>query len=457
MKATGEVMAIDRSLRGGAAEGGALAGDRRPLAALGGPALAPAAGRRSARHRRPQRRAPVGADGRAAPRRDPSTSCTARTGIDPWFLDRLQSIVQHGEAPAGRAADAGPAAGRPSASASPTARSATLARPGLPEQVRELRQELGHPPRLQDGRHLRRRVRGRHAVLLHHLRGGERGAARSTANARSSSAPARSASARASSSTTARCTPPGRCSEAGYKSDHDQLQPRDRLDRLRHHRPPLLRAPGRGERRARSSHNEAARRQPDGDAPGRSSSSAARRRSTSPSRWTAPARRSSAPRVRDDRPGRGPAPLRGLPRRPRHPAAAGRRRHAPSRTRSRRRSRSATRCWCARATSSAGGRWRSSRTPPSWCATCARPPSSPQGKPVLIDKYLRGQRGRGRRDLRRRATCSSPASWSTSSAPACTPATRWPSTPASTSRERDVDTLVDYTHAHRPRPGRARA
>ena len=35
MKATGEVMAIDRTLRGRAAEGGALAGDRRPLAALG--------------------------------------------------------------------------------------------------------------------------------------------------------------------------------------------------------------------------------------------------------------------------------------------------------------------------------------------------------------------------------------------------------------------------------------
>ena len=39
MKATGEVMAIDRSLRGGAAEGGPLARDRQPRPALGGPGL----------------------------------------------------------------------------------------------------------------------------------------------------------------------------------------------------------------------------------------------------------------------------------------------------------------------------------------------------------------------------------------------------------------------------------
>ena len=69
MKATGEVMAIDRSLRGGAAEGGPLARVRRPLSALGGRRPGQTTRELEPLIRAPDRRAPLGGDGRAAPRR----------------------------------------------------------------------------------------------------------------------------------------------------------------------------------------------------------------------------------------------------------------------------------------------------------------------------------------------------------------------------------------------------
>ena len=71
-----------------------------------------------------------------------------------------------------------------------------------------------HRARLLDGRHVRRRVRGRDAVLLCDVcRGGlgTGGAAGRSGPRRSSSARGRSASARASSSTTAPSRPPTRC------------------------------------------------------------------------------------------------------------------------------------------------------------------------------------------------------------------------------------------------------
>ena len=47
----------------------------------------------------------------------------------------------------------------------------------LPEQVRAAAPRLEYPPRLQDGGYLRRRVRRRHPLFLQHLRAGERGSA----------------------------------------------------------------------------------------------------------------------------------------------------------------------------------------------------------------------------------------------------------------------------------------
>ena len=63
-----------------------------------------------------------------------------------------------------------------------------------------------------------------------------------TAKRSSSSAAAPTASGRASSSTTAAATRPSPFEDAGRSGHHGQFQPRDRFHRLRHLRPPLLRA-----------------------------------------------------------------------------------------------------------------------------------------------------------------------------------------------------------------------
>ncbi len=78
------------------------------------------------------------------------------------------------------------------------------------EALRTARLALGHRPGLRDGRHVRRRVRGRDAVFLCNIRRlglGARRRLRSSARRPSSSAPGRSGSARGSSSTTARSGP----------------------------------------------------------------------------------------------------------------------------------------------------------------------------------------------------------------------------------------------------------
>ena len=113
---------------------------------------------------------------------------------------------------------------------------------GSEAEAREVRAHPRHPPGLQDRRHVRGGVPGAHAVPLLELRPRDRGGADRPHARSSSSARGRTASARASSSTTPACTRRSRCSDAGLRDDHDQLQPRDGLDRLRHERPALLRA-----------------------------------------------------------------------------------------------------------------------------------------------------------------------------------------------------------------------
>ncbi len=119
-----------------------------------------------------------------------------------------------------------------------------------------------------------------------------RGPALATARRSSSSAAARTASARASSSTIAAVHAGFALTRGGLRDDHGQLQPGDRLDRLRHLRPALFRAADR-RRRARDPASRAGERHA---ARASSSSSAARRRSSSPTRSKRPASRSSAPR-----------------------------------------------------------------------------------------------------------------------------------------------------------------
>ena len=177
MKATGEVMAIDRSLRGGAAEGGPLAGVRRPRLLWEEPAWSdPAAWTIWPLIETPNdvrlwalmaalRR---GVDARrdlADARHRPAGSSTSCSDSSRWSGACSREPLTPR-----------PAAATPSASASPTRRSRRCADRAAGAGPRP-RQELGHPARLQDGRHLRRRVRGGDAVLLRHLRAGERGAA----------------------------------------------------------------------------------------------------------------------------------------------------------------------------------------------------------------------------------------------------------------------------------------
>ena len=204
---------------------------------------------------------------------------------------------------------------------------------------------------VQVGRHLRRRVRGRDALLLLGL--GAPGRARGQARR-----PAQRDDPRVG----AEPDRPGhrvrlllrarRHDRARLRSRRGdgQLQPGDGVDRLRHVRPPLLRAAHavgrarRGRGRAAGGRDRPVRRPDAAEARGR------------PGRRGRAAARHAG---RLDPPRRGPAQLRaacstssasrGRPTRPR----------SPPRRRSRSRPGSATRCSSGRATCSAAGRWRS--------------------------------------------------------------------------------------------------
>ena len=171
-----------------------------------------------------------------------------------------------------------------------------------------------------------------------------------------SSAAGPSASARASSSTTAACTPPGRCRTPAYKAIMINSNPEtvstdfDTSDRL-YFEPLDEEACATSWRTSRR--GTATARRP-------SSSSAGRR----PSTWPSPLARAGLPilgssaeaiDLAEDR-----APLRGPALAPGHPPAARRRRHPRRGGAGRRPDSSATRCWCAPATCSAAGPWRSS-------------------------------------------------------------------------------------------------
>ncbi len=123
--------------------------------------------------------------------------------------------------------------------------------------------------------------------------------------------------------------------EAGYRNHHDQLQSGDGVDRLRHLRPALFRA---ADRRGRArDHRHRARATARCTAS--SCSSAARPRSSSPSRWK---REGADPRhlARRHRSRRGSRPLQAAARQARPAPAEERHRHQPgTRARDRRRDR----------------------------------------------------------------------------------------------------------------------
>ncbi len=141
-----------------------------------------------------------------------------------------------------------------------------------------------------------------------------------------------------------------------------------------------------------------------------------------------------------DRPGRGPRPVQGDARRARARAAGQRHRPLARGGGRDRRTRSATRCSCARATCSAAGAWRraSTRPPLRRYMRTAVDVSELADAPVLIDRFLSEaievdvdvvadfDAGRGAAPAARRPSRRpwSAASWSTSRRRASTPATR---------------------------------
>ena len=257
----------------------------------------------------------------------------------------------------------------------------------MPEDVvRGVRHALGRPAGLQDRRHLRGRVR--------------RARRRTTTRPTTRRPRSRRASEPAVIILGSGPNRIGQGIEFDYSCVHaslraarrrlrdrdGQLQPRDRLHRLRHLRPALLRAAHpRG--RARGRPRRAAGR------PGRRrhrASSAGRPRSA----WRRALEDAGVPIVgtiaRGDPPRRGPRRLRPGARRGRPAGARSTaRRQSFDEARRDRRARSATRCWCARPTCSAAAAWRSSTTTSTLRDLHRRgPPSVSPEHPVLVDRFL---------------------------------------------------------------------
>ena len=215
------------------------------------------------------------------------------------------------------------------------------------------------PAGVQGGRHVRRGVRGRDAVLLLDLRAGERGRARrqgACRDPRLRAQPHRPGHRVRLLLRARRAHGP----RAGLRGRHGQLQPGDGEHRLRHLRPPVLRAAHlRGRRQHRRQRAAQGRHRPV-----RRPDAAQDRRRAGRGRHPHPGH---APGVH--RPRRGPRALRRPPGATRHPAVpstAWRRR--PSRPR-RSPHASATRCSCGRPTCSGAGPCRSSTARPSSSTT----------------------------------------------------------------------------------------
>ena len=125
---------------------------------------------------------------------------------------------------------------------------------------------------------------------------------------------------------------------------------------------------------------------------------------------------------RRDRPRRGSRALRRAAGPAGLPGAALRRRRAPWTRRWRPPSTSASRCSCARATSSAGARWRSSTRARAWRTTCRARCATTGARSSSTASWRTRSRSTSTRCATAR-TCGSAASCSTSRRPASTPAT----------------------------------
>ncbi len=164
------------------------------------------------------------------------------THIDPWFLDQMSMIVEERNALAeiGMAAMTRRAWRRAKRLGFSDGQLAHLW--GTSEgEVRAARRRRRRAPDVQDRRHVLGRVRGRDAVSLLDLRGRERSArlrCPQGGDPRLRSEPHRPGD-RVRLLLRARLVRPAR---GRLRDDHGQLQPGDRVDRLRHVGPSLLRA-----------------------------------------------------------------------------------------------------------------------------------------------------------------------------------------------------------------------
>ena len=244
------------------------------------------------------------------------------------------------------AATPGDTSAAPSATASPTR--------SLPRSWGADRNRRAQPPqgarrarRVQPRGYLRRRVRKLHAVSLLQLR--KRVRSRSGRPQEGHDSGQRPQPHRPGHRVRLLLLPRlVRAAGDGRRVDHGQLQPGDRLDRLRHQRPPLLRAAHARKRAQHLRHGEARRRdravrRADAAEPGAAAEAAGRS--------------DHRHRSREHRSGRGPQAVRQAARRPgdslprqrhRHQRGGGLRGGAPA---------SATRCWCGPATCWAGAPW----------------------------------------------------------------------------------------------------
>ena len=165
------------------------------------------------------------------------------TNIDPWFLHQLKEISEEqvklgeGEVDAERLRELK----RMGFSDARLAAAWFNGDKGSAEKVHQPSQPARRPTRVQTRGHLRRGVRKLHALSLLHLRRRGRGDAH---RAQEGHHPGQRAQPyRAGHRVRLLLLPCGvRATRRRLRDDHDQLQSRDRLHRLRHQRPPLLRA-----------------------------------------------------------------------------------------------------------------------------------------------------------------------------------------------------------------------
>ena len=283
------------------------------------------------------------------------------TGIDPWFLDQIQQIVD-----LEKTLGAGHLRGRrdpPRGQAHGLLRRAPrAARRGQRGRGPRGPQGAGDRAGLQARRHLRRGVRVPHPVPLLDLRAGVRGGAHRPAEDRDPRQ--RPQPDRAGHRVRLLLLPRLlRLQGGGVRDHHGQLQPRDGLDRLRHLRPALLRAAdlrGRDERHregeARRGRHPVRRADPAAAGPASPGGGGADHRD----------------QPRRHRPRRGPKALQRSAPRARHPPARERHRDLARGGQGGGRPHRLPGPGPARPTSSAGGPWPSSTTPPTSRATCAR-------------------------------------------------------------------------------------